>query len=217
MVILILALSLTAIASFDDDLGRKGNQLYREGKYREAADAYLAGLEQLSESAPSDVRASLLNNLGAALYRLDVFDGAQSSFLESLATAEVSDERARAAYNAGNAAYRQNNLKAALAFYKQALLANPDNESARFNYEFLARRLEDEPETPQQQSQNRIDPSEYAKALKEQADLLVAERKYREAYDLMIEGLKVDETVQAFQTFIGRTGRVADINQIPES
>lgn len=215
MGVLILALTILAATPPDEDLGRKGNQLYSEGRYQEAADAYLSGLEKLDANASAELRAAFLNNLGAALYRLDVFDGAQPNFIQSFAAADSDPDRTRAAYNAGNAAYRQNNLKAALAFYKQALLADPQNESARFNFEFLARRLENEQETPQQQSQNRIDPSEYAKALKEQAELLVAETKYREAYNLMIEGLKVDETVQAFQTFIGRTGKVADINQPP--
>lgn len=215
MGVLILAFVVIVNPSPDDDLGRKGNQLYSEGKYREAADAYLAGLEQLREDAPASVRAAFLNNLGAALYRLDVFDGSQSNFIQSFSASDTDGDRTRAAYNAGNASYRQENLKAALAFYKQALLADPTNASARFNYEFIARRLDREQESPQQQSENRIDPSEYAKALKEQAERLVADTKYREAYDLMIEGLKVDETVQAFQTFIGRTGKVADINQTP--
>lgn len=215
MGVLILAFALFVNPVPDEDLGRKGNQLYNEGKYREAADAYLSGLEQLEEDASAAVRAAFLNNLGAALYRLDVFDGAQTNFIQSFPAADTDRDRTRAAYNAGNAAYRQENLKAALAFYKQALLADPTNESARFNYEFLARRLESDQESPQQQSENRIDPSEYAKALKEQAERLVAETRYRDAYELMIEGLKVDETVQAFQTFIGRTGKVADINQTP--
>ncbi|MBT8399241.1 MAG: hypothetical protein KJO98_02095 [Rhodothermia bacterium] len=215
MGVLILTFAVFVNALPDEDFGRKGNQFYGEGKYREAADAYLSGLEQLDDDASAEVRAAFLNNLGAALYRLDVFDGAQSNFIQSFSAADSDQGRTRAAYNAGNAAYRQENLKAALAFYKQSLLADPTNESARFNFEFLARRLEGEQESPQQQSENRIDPSEYAKALKEQAERLVAETKYREAYDLMIEGLKVDETVQAFQTFIGRTGKVADINQTP--
>lgn len=215
MGVLILLFTVFVNPVPDEDLGRKGNQLYSEGKYREAADAYLAGLEQLKEDASAAVRAAFLNNLGAALYRLDVFDGSQSNFIQSFSASDIDRDRTRAAYNAGNAAYRQENLKAALSFYKQALLADPTNESARFNYEFIARRLENDQESPQQQSENRIDPSEYAKALKEQAERLVADTKYREAYDLMIEGLKVDETVQAFQTFIGRTGKVADINQAP--
>ena len=217
MVLGIIVWLLLAGGLIDDDLGRKGNDLFREGKYREAADTYLSALEQLSEDAPEAVRAALLNNLGAALYRLESYDGAQTYFIESLAVTEADGEKSRAAYNAGNAAFRQNSLKAAATFYKQALLANPDNESARFNYEFLARRLEEQPETAPQQSENRIDPSEYAKALKKQAEQLVADRKYRAAYDLMIEGLKVDETVQAYQTFIGRTGKVAEIDQLAPS
>ena len=48
------------------------------------------------------------------------------------------------------------------------------------------------------------EPSEFAKKLKAQADQLVAGRRYKEAYDLMVDGLKKDETVSSYQTFIDR-------------
>ena len=61
-----LTMIALVLASPDGD-GRKANDLYRDGKYREAADAYLATLEELGPEAPVDVQAALLNNL-ADLY-----------------------------------------------------------------------------------------------------------------------------------------------------
>ncbi len=196
-----------------DKHGRRGNELFRAGNYREAADAYLAGLEEIGDDGPPETRAHLLNNLGAALYRLNDFDTSQPAFIQSFAASESDATRARAAYNAGNAAFRQKNLKAAASFYKQALLTDPEDESARYNFEFVSRRLKNEPQDQQQNSNDRIEPSEYAKALKAQAEQLVARRQYRSAYNLMVEGLEIDETVQAYRDFIGRIGEVAVIEE----
>ena len=208
VLLLVTALLLTGA----DGDGREANELYRDGKYREAADAYLATLEDLGPSAPVDVQAALLNNLGSALYRMEDYETALQAFVRSLAVAESGEDRSRAAHNAGNASFRQNNLKAALSFYKQALLEDPGNESARFNFEFVRRRLGDD--SPQQQEGGgKIDPSEYAKALKRQAEEMMALRQYRAAHSLMLEGLQIDETVRAYQDFIGRLGNIADIDQ----
>lgn len=197
-----------------DKQGRRGNELFRAGNYREAADAYLVGIEEIGEDGPDETRAHLLNNLGAALYRLNDFETAQPAFIQSFASAESDEARARAAYNAGNAAFRQINLQAAASFYKQSLLTDPNDESARYNFEFVSRLLKNQPQDQQQSSNDRIEPSEYAKALKAQAEQLVARRQYRSAYDLMLKGLEVDETVQAYRDFIGRIGEVANIDEI---
>ena len=48
--------------------------------------------------------------------------------------------------------------------------------------------------------------------MKAQADRLVAERKYKSAYDLMVEGLKKDKTVSTYQEFIDRIKVVDQID-----
>lgn len=210
----LLLISLLSAAVGDPD-GRTANDLFREGRYREAADAYLAALEELGPQAPAEVQAALLNNLGSALYRMEDYETALQAFVRSLAVAKAGSDRSRAAYNAGNAAYRQNNLKAALSFFKQALLEDALNEAARFNFEYVRRQVRDD-EQQQQDSSGRIEPSEYARALKRQAEELVARRQYGAAHDLMMDGLRIDETVRAFQDFIGRIGNVAKIEE-PEA
>jgi hypothetical protein len=59
----------------------------------------------------------------------------------------------------------------------------------------------------------RQEPSEFAKRLKAQAEAMVRERKYGEAYQLMREGQKKDKTVSSFNDFIKRIKTVSEINQ----
>jgi tetratricopeptide (TPR) repeat protein len=209
--LLVLALSLPA-ASADD--GREGNRLYREGRYSEAAAAFEATLMQRPEQEAGPDRSDLLNNLASALYRQNQFERARSTFVQSLAAAQDPSETTRAAYNAGNSSFRLGELEAATSFYQQALLADPANRRAKVNYEFVRRQMGDQPENEdQQQSGEKPEPSEYARALKAEADRMVSERRYRDAYDLLMEGLRVDQSVSAYQEFIGRTASIADIDQ----
>ncbi len=129
--------------------GRKGNTLYAEGKYAEAAEAYRQGLASLGD-AQSAARYGLLNNLGSALYRMGQFDEARKVFQEAALAAGSDAERSRALYNAGNAAYGEESLEEALEQYRNALLADSRNEDARFNYEFVKRKLDEQQQQQQQ-------------------------------------------------------------------
>lgn len=108
----------------------------------------------------------------------------------------------------------------ALNYLKQAIKADPANEDARYNYEMLKKKLEkkkaDEQKKKDQQNKNqdqKQEPSEYAKKLKAQADRLVQLKQYQQAYDLMAEGLKKDQTVSAFNDYINRLKVVSQINK----
>jgi hypothetical protein len=48
--------------------------------------------------------------------------------------------------------------------------------------------------------------------MKKQAEKLVEQQKYTEAYNLMMKALQVDQTVNAFKDFIQRTKDISDIN-----
>lgn len=155
MLRLLLFLTLAALLPADDgaDDGRRGNTLYASEAYEAAAAAYRAGLEPYADAAavPDAVHSGLLNNLGAALYRTEDFEGAQQAFASAFRLAPTATEATRAAYNAGNAAFQQQDLDAALALYREALLADPDNRDAKVNYEFVKRMQEQQQEQEQQQ------------------------------------------------------------------
>ena len=136
--------------------GRRGNDLYREEAYADAAAAYAGGIATLSDDAGPHVRYGLHNNLGAALLKAGNAEPAREAFEQALMEARETGEAtdlARSAYNAGNAAFAAEDLENALAHYRRSLLRNPDNEDARFNYEFVKRQLEQQEQQEQQQQQ----------------------------------------------------------------
>ena len=189
--------------------GREGNARFADGRFEDAAGRYRAGLARSTAPAGA-VPSGLLNNLGSALFEQGEFAEAQAAFESALAAAVEAEDRARAAYNAGNALAAQENIEAALGFYRRALLARPDFPEARFNYEFYKRQLEDEP-PPEQPNDDALEPSDFARELKARADSLVAERRYEDAFEAMQDGLAADSTVRAFAEFIGRHLAVVEI------
>ena len=73
---------------------------------------------------------------GASLYMQNDVKNAEIKFNESLSSREK-DLRSKAFYNLGNINYKNNNLSEALHFYKKALELNPDDDEARYNYEYI--------------------------------------------------------------------------------
>ncbi len=135
--------------------GRRGNDLYGQEAYADAAAAYAGGLAILSNDAEPRLRYGLRNNLGAALLKSGNAESARQAFDQAIAEAGETGEEidlSRSAYNAGNAAFAAQDLEGALTYYRHSLLRNPDNADARFNYEFVKRRIE---EQEQQEQQNR--------------------------------------------------------------
>jgi len=132
--------------------GRRANALYEKAEFSLAASLYRQGVLDVQEKGPGSIHAGLLNNLGASLFKQGDFEQAASAFASSSRMADNRDSAVRANYNAGNAAAMQQELETALDFYKSALLSDPDNEDAKFNYEFVKRQLEE------QQQQQKQDP-----------------------------------------------------------
>lgn len=209
------ALVLLLFGLFGDagaEHGRTGNALYEQGRYAEAEAAYRDGLAALDDTTGA-VYAALQNNLGAALHRQKRFAAARAAFQRAVRTAPTTEDRVRALFNAGTAAAGTGRLRTALTDYKEALLLDPTHHPARYNYEYLKRQL------AERRSGSRpppdIEPSAYARRLKQKADMLVAREQYTEAAELMSDGLERDSTVAAYRDFIGRLEDVAQIAQGP--
>ncbi|MGH7483737.1 MAG: tetratricopeptide repeat protein, partial [Longimicrobiales bacterium] len=147
--LLAIALCGFAIGGIED-----GNRLYREGRYREAAAAYRAAIE---EDGPS---VELHYNLGTTLLQLGELEAAEEQFMAALSAVDPS-LRQRTFYNlgsrflaAGRAApdgpRRGALLDAAVETYKQALSLDPDDVAAKWNYELALREREQNRQSPQQ-------------------------------------------------------------------
>ena len=137
--------------------GRKGNALYVQEQYAEAATEFRLGVSAIQEDGPGPVHSRLLNNLGASLYRSGDLEQASLAFNSAAQMANSPEDLVRASYNAGNAAANNKQLEQALAQYRRALLSDPDNEDAKFNYEFVKRQLQEQQQQEQQQDQQNQD------------------------------------------------------------
>jgi tetratricopeptide (TPR) repeat protein len=204
-----VALILLLFGLFGDtgpEKGREGNALFEQEKYGAAVAAYRAGLSALSDTTGT-AYVGLQNNLGLALRRQDRLEAARAAFGRARRAATTDAERARVLFNAAAVAAELGNPRVALRTYKQVLLLNPDNEAARFNYEYLKRQQTSQPagEPPN------IEPSPFARRLKDRAETLVARTQYTTAAALMKDGLRKDSTVRAYRGFTKRIEEIAKI------
>ncbi len=203
--------------------GRAGNRLLEAGDTTGAAAAFRVGVERVGVS--DEIAARLWHNLGLALTRDTTVAAPQmpgappaadslaaqadSAFAQALRLEPDPAARARIAYDAGTAALLAERYDAAVPLLRRALVLDPARTDARRNYEIAQRRLDSQtpPEPPE--------PSDEAKRIKARADALVADRRYREALDVMTDGLARDSTVAAFADFTGRLEGVVKIDEMP--
>lgn len=150
-IILLLAFAADLFPDDAERDGRRGNELYADEAFDEAAEAFASGLAVLRDDAEGRLRYGLHNNLGAALLKSGDGEGAREAFDRALRAAASDADLARTFYNAGNAAMAARDLEAALDHYRHSLLRNPDSEDAKFNYEFARRQLEQQQQEQQEQ------------------------------------------------------------------
>ena len=129
---------------------REAARLYAAGKYDDAVTSYNEALTDQPDSP-------LLHfNLGDATYKQGRYTDALNAF-QQVPTGDADAVRtARVAYNMGNAKYRlgeaaeASDPKAALGLYAEALVAYrrvmgaaPDDVDAKFNHEFVEKKIAD--------------------------------------------------------------------------
>jgi Ca-activated chloride channel family protein len=129
-------------------------ELYRQERYQDS----LAGYREAAKADPEDPRRHL--NVGAAAYKAGDYGGAAEAFAESLAAPEP-PLQSQAFYNLGNAQYRlgeqtqatnpestKQAWQQAIAAYEEALRVNEKDEDARFNRDFVKKKLEELEKNP---------------------------------------------------------------------
>ena len=180
--------------------GRQGVAALEAGDLERAEQAFVAGLA--AQDVGAETGARLWHGLGLARASQDRPAEADSAFARALERATTPAQRARYAYDAGTAALRAGDAARADTLLQLALLLSP-TDAARRNQEIARRALDDPP--PQA--------SDLAQEIKARADSLVAERQYRQALDVMQDGLARDSSVAAFSDFIDRLGGVVQIEE----
>lgn len=125
--------------SRDNQARREAERAYRAGQYPQA----LAQYEALSRrSTPLDPAVRL--NLGHTLFRLEQYGRAKPQY-QALLETDQPDLRTVAATQLGVVACLERDSATALRLFEQALLANADNEPARYNFELIKRRYSGKP------------------------------------------------------------------------
>ncbi|MCQ2252885.1 MAG: tetratricopeptide repeat protein [Bacteroidales bacterium] len=150
LLIMFLAIGVSAHAQTEKRYIREGNSLYAEGKYDQAEVEYQKGKNE----QPSSYEASF--NLGNSLYRQGKFDEAKKIFADLAKSQTEKDKLAECYFNLGNAltglseaALKQQDLdnaikhgKEALEHYKNSMRNNPADKETKFNYLYTKQLLE---------------------------------------------------------------------------
>ena len=149
LLILILSLLLTGFVNPSADKAKEGNRLYSEGKYDEAVEKYSEALIDTPESP------ILHYNLGNSTYKMSDYEETGNSYLKTLTTDDPL-LKANASYNLGNSKYKEGSLsegtdpstaislyREALGHYQRSIELNTEDTDAKFNYEFVERKIEE--------------------------------------------------------------------------
>ncbi|NQU14352.1 MAG: VWA domain-containing protein [Desulfobacteraceae bacterium] len=112
------------------------DELYNQGRFAEAEKIYASK----DMNNPKDIRYRY--NRGCANYQNSNYKGAKAAFSSVLRRAKDKGSRFKAAYNLGNTAFKQGDLRSAAAYYKQAILLDPESQNARYNLELTLREIE---------------------------------------------------------------------------
>ena len=191
-----------------NSLKEEAAEAYQKGEFGKASQLYAVLVDSLQVEGEA-LRLNFANSLlmggkpkvADPVYR-ELAANAEDDAIQSLSFQQL-----------GIIATKEENLKDAVTYFKQSLKSNPANDAARYNYE-LARKMLEQQEKEQENKEDKIEPSEWAKELKKKAESLVKRYRFGEAYQLMQEGLQKDPTVAAFKDFTERVRFIHEIEQL---
>ncbi|MCP4661063.1 MAG: tetratricopeptide repeat protein [bacterium] len=126
---------------------------YASGNWEQALEGFVD--QQVEHPENSEVAL----NLGSVHYEMKDYEEAERHFASAVLSGDPG-VRNQALFNLGNSAYRQGKLQEAVELYMAALEADPDDEDAKFNLEFVRdeiRRRHEEAQKRQQEQQQEGD------------------------------------------------------------
>jgi len=124
-------------------LVRKGNELFKKGKFSDAEVEYRKALEK----NPKYEKAQF--NLGDAIYQEKNFKEADPLFSNIVNSSKNNALKANSLYNLGNTMMSQKNYERSINAYINSLRLNPNDYNAKYNLEYARKMLK-----KQQQKKN---------------------------------------------------------------
>jgi tetratricopeptide (TPR) repeat protein len=185
----------------------EAKEAYNSGDYKKAIERYTYIIDSLGV-AEDEITLNLANSY----FQINDTTSAVGAY-QSIAGSVKPRIRSNAQHQLGVLNHRQGKYEEALQNFKQAIKADANNTDARYNYEMLKKKLDEQKKKEQQDNNRPKEPSEFAKRLKAQAEKLSANFKFREAQDLMLDGAKKDPSVMYYGDFIERLKNVVTINK----
>lgn len=187
----------------------KANEEYAQKKFVEAEANY-----RISNSKfPKRTVAPF--NLGNAIYKQNQIAEAKLAYAKALENLKSRPQKHKAYHNLGNVFMKEKNYSAAVEAYKNALRNDPTDEESRYNFALAKQMLKDNPPPKDDRNKDNKDdntkPSEYAKKMKEKADLALKNNKFNEAFDIMNEALRNDKTTKYYQDYIKKLEDIVKI------
>lgn len=184
---------------------------FKEADYENSVRQHLALIDEHRMNEPE-----IKFNLALSYQNNGQEEDAKKTY-EELSNNTIGEIASFASNQQGVMLGNEKKYKEALALFKKALLNDPGNEKARYNYELLSRWLDGNEENQEneenQDQEDKPEPSNYAKRMKAQADDLVDRFEFEEALKTMESALEIDETVASYQKFMDHLKDINEINQ----
>lgn len=137
----VLLLAQTTRGKIEEGIG-----FYNEEKFDQALNKFQDAL--LSE--PENDRIQY--NVAGTLYKKKKYEEALKEYQKVIGTEDLALEQ-QAYYNIGNTLYQLDKLPESILAYQQALKLNPNDQQAKYNLEYVRRKLKDNKNDQQQQQQ----------------------------------------------------------------
>jgi tetratricopeptide (TPR) repeat protein len=189
----LLFLSVLCQAQSESTHFRKGNELFKSGKYNDAEIEYRKGLQKKNESWTGKF------NLADALYKQEKYKEA-SVLLDSLSrTTKNSKQLSSVYHNLGNSQLKEKNYEQSVESFKKALKLDPQAEDTRYNLSYALKKLQRQKQQQQQQQQQKNQQKQEPQQQKQQQqkqDQKPDEKKQninREEAERMLDALDRDE------------------------
>jgi len=148
--LILLLLLFPAVAAFCQQDGghlRKGNELYKKGKFNEAEIEYRKGLEKKPDSYVGKY------NLSNALYKQKKYKESSVLMDSLIQKSKDPNQQASAYHNLGNSLLQDKAYAESAEAYKKALKLKPDAEDSRYNLSYALKKLQQQQQQQQKQQQ----------------------------------------------------------------
>jgi Ca-activated chloride channel family protein len=106
---------------------RKGNQLYKDKKYKDAQQIYSNALQK------NPLSRTGMFNLGDALYKSKDYENSRKVLEASIKNTKDKKEQARAYHNIGNTYLEEKKWEDAINAYKESLRRDPTDADTKYN------------------------------------------------------------------------------------